>query len=730
MCRTDDRIPIAGPPAMRAGSGFRLSPHRRARPGPAGPERRPSPGQCGPESSAGGIRWAKTFTKGQPGSNEGIRGPKTAPRGDIRARSGRAGPSRRYGPGDTAVHRLGRPDRTSPAGRPVQDVCAPRRAGPGRPDRAGHEHGDPQARLEQAVQPQGRHYRVRAGLLLGMLLGATAPNAETLPIKLPLSYLLPSLNHQHILASLMLYASDILACLGLAGMLWAHSQGWRPDPRRLLLVSSAIVAVMVSLTPVGSSDTASYAAYGRIASLGGNPYTTNPLLGSGPTSAYTLAVGTPWKKQSSVYGPFATVIQSFAASIGGPHVATTIWVLMILNGAVFIGVGYLLLKTSDDPLRATLFWTANPVLIQQLVSGGHLDTFVAAAAICAIQVARRVPDVGRRADRRAGRPRLRDKDLCGADRDRARVATAPAARMDAHRPDRGGVTGDARHRIQRLRAWRAEASLRRIAAGHAAIAMADLRTAGEALGVNRPTMANVISILWPIAMIVVAWFIYQRISSDQPREVVAPFALTFAWILVAPWVFAWYTAVAWAALTQVPRNRMTRWLAIVTVLLALCRSGGGHGRAVAPRPAIGHGRTTGAGTPARPGLTTAEPAEPATWKGPGRRAGRSPAGRPGGAGQPSPGSPGRRRPALARPGHPAAALAGRRAAGRRRSCSGCSPSSPTAPRSSTSTRRGTCTTPMAWIPSATRGRCGRSCSWPTSTRSPPSSTCSAWRWPW
>src|SRR5215475_15606689 len=70
-----------------------------------------------------------------------------------------------------------------------------------------------------------------SGLLLGMLLGATAPNAETLPIKLPLSYLLPSLSHQHVIASLILYASDILACLGLAGMLWAHSQGWRPNPR-------------------------------------------------------------------------------------------------------------------------------------------------------------------------------------------------------------------------------------------------------------------------------------------------------------------------------------------------------------------------------------------------------------------------------------------------------------------------------------------------------------------
>jgi hypothetical protein len=59
--------------------------------------------------------------------------------------------------------------------------------------------------------------------------------------------------------------------------------------------------------------------------------------------------------------------------------------------------------------------------------------------------------------------------------------------------------------------------------------------------------------------------------------VVAPFALTFAWILTAPWVLAWYTALAWVALTQVPRNRMTRWLAIVTVILALWLSNGGHG---------------------------------------------------------------------------------------------------------------------------------------------------------
>jgi hypothetical protein len=412
-----------------------------------------------------------------------------------------------------------------------------------------------------------------AGLLLGMLLGATAPNAETIRVRLPLT-VLPSLANQHILASLMLYTAVILACLGLAGMLWAHSQGWRPNPRHLVLVSSAIVALMVCLTPVGSSDTASYAAYGRIASLGRNPYVTNPHAAG--YTAYTHTIGTMWRHTPSVYGPFATVIQSFAASIGRSSPATTIWVLMILNGAVFIGVGLLLLKTSDDPIRATLFWTANPVLIMELVGGGHLDTFVAAAAICAIQVARRATAAW--GDVLAG----------------MLIGLAAGIKISAVLIGIG-LAWPLLRRHEWLRTARMTgAALLTLGIGYSAYGINALKPlfgglklvtlpspwrvfelTGQALGFPQSTMASIISILWPPALFIVAWLIYQRISSDQPREVVAPFALTFAWILVAPWVFAWYTAVAWAALTQVPRNRMTRWLTLVTVLLAVCLSSGG-----------------------------------------------------------------------------------------------------------------------------------------------------------
>ncbi len=422
------------------------------------------------------------------------------------------------------------------------------------------------------------------GLLLGMVVGATAPNTATLQIRLPLS-VLPSLTHDNVFTMVLLYAGDVLACLGLAGMLWAHSQGWSPKPRNLLLASAGVIAVMVSLTPVGSSDTASYAAYGRIADQGGNPYVSSPLAwlhlhpGYGPTGyrSYFNLIGTVWRNQPSVYGPIATELQKFAASIGGAHAATTIWILMILNGAVFLGVGWLLMKTSDDPVRATLFWVANPVIIQQLVSGGHLDTFVAAGAICAIQVARRVSGIW--GDVLIG---VLLGLACGIKATAVLVAVGLAwpmlRRREWQRVTRIAAVCLATIALQ-YRSYGLSA-LKPLWNGEKLVILPSPWRIFQAIGdqVFSPnTVTTLISLLWPIATIVVAWFIYRRISSDQPGEVVAPFALSFAWVLVAPWVFPWYTAMAWVALTQVPRNRMTRWLTIVTVVLAIWHSGGGQG---------------------------------------------------------------------------------------------------------------------------------------------------------
>jgi hypothetical protein len=420
------------------------------------------------------------------------------------------------------------------------------------------------------------------GLLLGMLVGATAPNTETLPVKLGLSRFFPSLAHDNAIAMALLYTGTILACLGLAGMLWAHSQGWRPDPRKLLLAATGIVAIMVCLTPIGSSDTASYAAYGRIAATGGNPYSANAVAAlKHHDHSYWHVIGWEWGHQPSVYGPVATWLQRFAAAIGGASVQHTVWALMIINGLVFLGVGLFLLKTSDDPVRATLFWTANPVLILELVGGGHFDTLVAAAAIGAIQVARKMPNV--RGDLLVG---LLIGIGCGIKISMVLVAIGLAwpllMRREWVRLTR--ITLVAVIVMALELSYYGLDALKPMFAGSQWVSLPSPLYFVQLIGLhilNGPTahgkavLAPYISLIWIVAMFIVAWLVYQRISSDQPPEVVAPFALTYSWIVVSPWVFAWYTALPWVALTQVPRNRMSRWLAIVTVVLALWHSSGG-----------------------------------------------------------------------------------------------------------------------------------------------------------
>jgi hypothetical protein len=53
-------------------------------------------------------------------------------------------------------------------------------------------------------------------------------------------------------------------------------------------------------------------------------------------------------------------------------------------------------------------------------------------------------------------------------------------------------------------------------------------------------------------------------------------ALTFAWVLVAPWSLPWYTALAWVTLALLPRNSLTRWLTLATGALALSHFNAGH----------------------------------------------------------------------------------------------------------------------------------------------------------
>jgi len=338
--------------------------------------------------------------------------------------------------------------------------------------------------------------------------------------------------------------------------------------------AAGAIAVLVNITPVGSSDAASYAAYGRIAALGHNPYTFTPSMLPGEHNPYTMLVSPQWQGMPSVYGPVATWTHLVAALIGGAKPWATIWVLMVMIGVAFLAAGYVLLRTAANPVRAVLLWVANPLLIVELVMGGHLDAFVALAAIVAIVLSRRY--VAWWHDLLVGLV----------------VGVAAGIKVSAIFVALGIAIP-----LLHDRAWARLARIGSVAAVttlglyYFSYGFGALKPLGKASTlVISPTVwrlveaifgsghlvTTVIGFIWPPLMLALAWYLYNRLSPDVPTVVAATCALTFAWVLVAPWALPWYASIAWVALALLPRNSLTRWLTLATGTLALLHFNGGH----------------------------------------------------------------------------------------------------------------------------------------------------------
>jgi hypothetical protein len=417
---------------------------------------------------------------------------------------------------------------------------------------------------------------------VGLCATAPAASVATPPVLLPLTSVARDLGAPHLpdpVADLIMYISIGLCCLGLAMMLWANSRGWSPNPRRVFWTAVGAIAVLVNITPVGSSDAASYAAYGRIAALGHNPYTFLPSqlpggAGANPTNPYTLLVSPYWRETASVYGPVATWTQQLAAEIGGTRAWLTLWVLMIMMGAAFAITGYILLRTAANPVRAVLLWVANPLMIVELVIGGHLDSLLALFAIAAIVLSRRCTRIWH--DVAVG----------------LLVGVAGGIKVNAVLVALGIAIP-----LLHDRAWArlirigVIAGLTTFGLYYFSYGLVALRTLWHASGMvisptiwrgvqeifgQGPMVSDIISFSWPPLMLALAWYLYKRLSPDVPTVVAATCALTFAWIVVAPWSLPWYSSIAWVTVALLPRNTLTRWLTLATGALSLLHFNGGH----------------------------------------------------------------------------------------------------------------------------------------------------------
>lgn len=158
-------------------------------------------------------------------------------------------------------------------------------------------------------------------------------------------------------------------------------------PRRVV---GALAVAGALVTPFGSGDHVSYAAYGRILSLGDNPWLESPEGWRGGTDPVVSRVEAPWTEEPSVYGPFATLVQGLTSLGGGDNLRETVWLWQLVVVASWLAVRWCLRRLLPGrAARVDAVWTANPLVFSVGVLGAHVDLLAAALGVGAVWAAHR-----------------------------------------------------------------------------------------------------------------------------------------------------------------------------------------------------------------------------------------------------------------------------------------------------------------------------------------------------
>jgi hypothetical protein len=361
------------------------------------------------------------------------------------------------------------------------------------------------------------------------------------------------------------------------GVGWlALRRGWSPDPRRLLVAGVLAVAALVLVPPMGSADHLSYAAYGRIAVAGDDPYVESPQAWRSGTDPVTSQVELPWRWTPSVYGPAATAEQATASLVAGRSLRGTVWLLSLVNALCFLGAGLLLHRLTQGSrqaqARAALLWTLNPLLLYELVVGMHVDTLAAAAGIAALAVV-------------AARPTRLAALASGAFVGLGLSFKIPAALVGL------GIVWALRRDVVRSAAVVVGAALvaapayliagphvfdqLRRAAYYVSLATPWRLVLDDLTGRHGHDEARVIVARLAVLLAVVLLVALSRLAPRPPDASVAQaaaraaFLLTAAWVLAAPYTLPWYDALVWAPLALLPSSGLDLVLLGRTTLLAV-----------------------------------------------------------------------------------------------------------------------------------------------------------------
>jgi len=433
------------------------------------------------------------------------------------------------------------------------------------------------AAVDAPARPAGLRGAVAAGgasvalLVLTAVLGPSAavPPVGARTVTPPWNL---DLHPSSALVTALLWVAAALGAAAVALGLRAVAAGVRPDPRRVAAAALVVVGLLVVVPPLGSADHLSYAAYGRIAAEGGDPYAVPPSAWRGGTDPVVSGVRPPWQDTPSVYGPVATGAMTAAAWLAGPSLRLAVWLWQLVVGAAFLAVAYLLDRTArGDPgtrARAAALWTLNPLLLWQLVLGAHVDVLAAALALAALVAGVRRPllaglllgaATGTKLPyaltavglleglRRVPRPVAVRAVLLG-------LVGALTVLVPAH-------LAAGPHVFDQLRTASGFTSI--ASPWRALVNLADL-LAGGAL---RPVVTAIALILGLALGVLVLRRLLLPASAAGLTAPLVTVALGAGWVLTAPYALPWYVAIAWAPLALVPATFLDRaLLAQLTVL--------------------------------------------------------------------------------------------------------------------------------------------------------------------
>jgi hypothetical protein len=364
-------------------------------------------------------------------------------------------------------------------------------------------------------------------------------------------------------ATVVLWLAIALGLGGVVAGLMAIERGARPSLQLLLIAAAVTVAVLTVLPPAGSTDAFDYATYGRIATLGHNPYLMTPAQLVRAHKAFSSpSVPITWNHFVSVYGPLATFEQFLAAKLGGISAARVTFWLKLWNSIAFGLVAFVVDRTlRADParrLRAHLLWTINPLLLWNLIAEGHVDLLGAAAGLFGLLV------LGKHSE--TARPPLLRVLAAGA-------LIGVAADIKVNYVLFGlGLAWVLRRSFAAL-ATAVAGALVVLVPGYAWFGMSAVRAlSGRRNGTSadsfyrvflgssvQPHLAEIAAVL----VIAVAILAYRRMPAGYQNQPVirAALVLSVAWLFLWPYQFPWYDAMLICLLMFYPATRLD-WLVL------------------------------------------------------------------------------------------------------------------------------------------------------------------------